>query len=88
MIQLLIDEDYETSTADLVAENIGRNLILMKDATVFNLKLFANASEKSCSKYGIKQLKGEKKERLFEMLSKIMFNVIKFLNEDYLDEKM
>lgn len=51
----------------------------MKDKTIMNFKLYAEISEKNCSKFGLKKLKHDQKDKLFEKLSLLLYGILKFI---------
>ena len=58
----------------------------MKDRTIFNLEMFSELSETDgCAKFGLKKIKAETKDKLFEILSLILNEVVKFLRRDMTD---
>ena len=82
----LIDEDFIQFNQRQIAENVARNLIVMKDQTLFKFDLFSDLSEKDgCAKFGLKKIKPETKDKLFEILSLILNEVVKFLRRDIND---
>ena len=66
-----MDPDFSAIPTAAFAEILTRNLILLKDRTIFNLKAFEEVSAKNYSKLGFKKLKEEQKERFFEIVSQI-----------------
>ena len=58
----------------------------MKDQTLFKFDLFSELSEKDgCSKFGLKKIRPDTKDKLFEILSLILNEVVKFLWRDIND---
>lgn len=55
---------------------------MIKDKTIFEFNLFAQLSEKNCTKFGLKKMKDGWKDKLFEIVSLILIEVVKFIWND------